>query len=112
MLILTGKFGKILLLENLAEKVLNVLLLLIISYFSCFTLLVLNASFFGGKINERSRLENASNLTHEFLNENFNKRKFQNFLVRIVIQSLMCQIFLLFQDEMAHLFFRAKIYEN
>ena len=37
-------------------------------------------------------LENVSNLTHEFLYDNFNKKILLNFLVKIVIQKLMCQI--------------------
>ena len=49
---------------------------------------------FGGKMNE-----NASNLTHEFLYDNFNKKILLNFLVKIVIQKLMCQIWCIFKDK-------------
>ena len=38
------------------------------------TLSILKASFLERKINELFCLENASNLAHEFLNHNFNKK--------------------------------------
>ena len=43
--------------------------------------------FFGEKINGQFRLENALNLPHEFLYDNFNKRILLNFLVKIVIKN-------------------------
>ena len=48
-------------------------------------------SFFEER-NELFLLENVSNLTHEFLYDNFNKKILLNFLVKVVIQKLMCQI--------------------
>ena len=35
-------------------------------------------------------LENASNLTHEFLYDNFSKKILQNLLVKAAIQKLIC----------------------
>ena len=51
---------------------------------------LLNASFLR-KNNKPFLLENASNLTHEFLYDNFNKKILLNFLVKIVITKLMCK---------------------
>ena len=67
--------------------------------------LIINTYFsppvFEGKINEPFCLENASNLTHEFLYDNFNKKIFflkllykkssVIFFIKIVIQKLICQ---------------------
>ena len=46
---------------------------------------------FKGKI-KLFLFENASNLPHEFLYDNFNKKSLLNFLVKIVKQKLKCQI--------------------
>ena len=46
----------------------------------------LSASFLR-KINEPLRLENASNLTHEVSDENFNKKILINLLVKVVIKN-------------------------
>ena len=42
--------------------------------------------------NEPFFLKSSSNLTYEFLYYKFNKKIYQNFLVKIVIQKRMCQI--------------------
>ena len=42
--------------------------------------------------NEPFLLENISNFTHEFLYDIFNKKILLNFLVKNIIQKLMCQI--------------------
>ena len=55
------------------------------------TLLLLKVLFLRGK-NEPFLHENALNLTHDFLYDNFNKKIWVNFLVKIVTQKLMCQI--------------------
>ena len=47
------------------------------------TLSYLSASFW--RKNELIRLENASSFTHEFLYDNFNKKIWQSFLVKIII---------------------------
>ena len=52
------------------------------------TLLLLKA-FIEGKIIQSLRLKNASNLTNEFLQGNFNQKIY--FFVKIVTQKLMCQ---------------------
>ena len=57
--------------------------------FNLLILLLLSASF-EGEINEPFHLENTSNFTHEFLNVNFNHKILLNFLVKIVLQKLMC----------------------
>ena len=61
---------------------LNLLVLIVLS------LSLLGASFLKEK-NEPFLLENALNLTHEFLYDNFKKKIDQNFLVNIIIQKLM-----------------------
>ena len=59
-------------------------------------LLFLTLSLLSSSILRKNRvpflLENVSNLTHEFLYDNFNKKILLNFLVKIVMQKLMCQI--------------------
>ena len=47
--------------------------------------------FLEGK-NVPFRLGNSSNLTHEYLFKNFNKKNFLKFFVQIVTQTLMRQI--------------------
>ena len=42
------------------------------------------------EIDEQFILESASNLIHEFLDDNFKKKISQNFLVKIALQKLMC----------------------
>ena len=49
--------------------------------------------------NEPFHLEKASNLTHEFLYDNLNKKILLNFLVKVVIQKLMCQILCIFKEK-------------
>ena len=44
------------------------------------------------KKSEQFRLENKSNLTHEFLYDNFNKTILATFIVKIITQTLICQI--------------------
>ena len=55
---------------------------------------LLSGSFalFVKNINNLFRLENASNLTNEFLCDNFNKKILLNILLKIVIQKVMCHI--------------------
>ena len=50
---------------------------------------LLSASFFEEK-NGPFLLKNASNLTHEYEYNNFNKKNSLNFFVKIVIKKLMC----------------------
>ena len=45
---------------------------------------------FEEKKKEQLLTENASNLPHDFLHDNFNNRVLLNFLVKIVIQKLVC----------------------
>ena len=52
-------------------------------------------------------LENASNLTHEFLHDNF-KKILLNFYVKIFIQNLMCQIWCIFKDKLFIFFLKRK----
>ena len=55
------------------------------------TLSLLSASFLRGK-NEPFHLENASNFTPENFYGNFNKKILLNFLVKIAIKKLWCEI--------------------
>ena len=66
------------------------------------TLSLLNVFFCGGKINESFHLENALNLTYEFLCNNLIKKTFQNFLAKIVIKITHASNLIHFQDEMDH----------
>ena len=56
------------------------------------------------EINEKFLLEKSSNLTYEFLYENFNKKICKIFLIKIVIKMLH------FQDEVVYLVFLQKTY--
>ena len=49
--------------------------------------------------NEPFILENASNLTHKFLYDNFSKKILLNFLVKIIIKKLMSQICCIFKNK-------------
>ena len=49
--------------------------------------------------NEPFLLENASNLTNEFLYDNFNKKIYQDFFVKIVTQKLTCEILCIFKEK-------------
>ena len=73
----------------------------------CITFSLLSASFLKEK-KEPYLLENVSNLTHEFLYENLNKKILINFLVEIFIQKLMMH----FQGEMVQFFHQKRDTEN
>ena len=60
------------------------------------------------KKNEPFLLENAPNLTHEFLYDNFNKKILINFFVKTIIQKLMCQILFIFKEKWFIFFFKNK----
>ena len=58
-------------------------------------------------MNEQFRLENESNLIHEFLYQNFNKKVLLNFLVKCHTETHELN-FMHFENEMVHLFFLQK----
>ena len=75
-------------------------IIIILSYkiYSSYLSLYL-VSPFKGNIIEPFHLENAPNLIHEFLYDIFNKKIYQNFLVKYVTQKRMCQLWCIFQTK-------------
>ena len=49
--------------------------------------------------NKPSLFENVSNLIHEILYDNFDKNIYQKFIVKTVIQKLMCEISCIFKEK-------------
>ena len=51
-------------------------------------------------------LENSSNLTHEFLYDNFLKK---SFLIKIIIKKLMCEILCIFKEKLFIIFLKNQV---
>ena len=56
-------------------------------------------------------LENVSNLTHEYLSDNFKKKIYGNFLVKIVIQKPMYEICCIFKENCSFYFLKTRSWE-